>query len=72
VAQLKGRRRISNSHFRALLFFIWVFGPARPSDAWHSDALLRSVIYAHSMSEDRLAAQDDMLAVMMTKSNAVN
>jgi hypothetical protein len=29
-------------------------------------------IYAHSMSEDRLAAQDDMLAAMMTKSNAVN
>ena len=29
-------------------------------------------IYAHSMSEDRLAAQDDMLAAMMTPSNAVN
>jgi len=29
-------------------------------------------IAAHSMSEDRLAAQDDMLAAMMTPSNAVN
>jgi len=28
--------------------------------------------HAHSMSEDRLAAQDDMLAAMMTPSNAVN
>jgi hypothetical protein len=28
--------------------------------------------HAHSMSEDRLAAQDDMLAAMLTKSNAVN
>ena len=27
---------------------------------------------AHSMSEDRLAAQDEMLAAMMTPSNAVN
>jgi len=29
-------------------------------------------IYAHSMSEDRLAAQDEMLAAMMTPTNAVN
>jgi hypothetical protein len=29
-------------------------------------------IYTHSMSEDRLAAQDDMLEPMMTPSNAVN
>jgi hypothetical protein len=29
-------------------------------------------IYAHSMSEDRLAAQDEMLAAMMTPANAVN
>jgi hypothetical protein len=27
---------------------------------------------AHSMSEDRLAAQDEMLAAMMTPSDAVN
>jgi len=38
----------------------------------HSDVTTTLGIYAHSMSEDRLAAQDDMLAAMMTKSNAVN
>jgi integrase len=38
----------------------------------HSDIATTLGIYAHSMSEDRLAAQDDMLAAMMTPSNAVN
>jgi integrase len=38
----------------------------------HSDVTTTLGIYAHSMSEDRLAAQDEMLAAMMTKSNAVN
>src|SRR5579864_5491649 len=38
----------------------------------HSDVSTTLGIYAHSMSEDRLAAQDEMLAAMMTKSNAVN
>jgi len=38
----------------------------------HSDVTTTLGIYAHSMSEDRLAAQDDMLAAMMTKSNAVD
>ena len=38
----------------------------------HSDVTTTLGIYAHSMSEDRLAAQDDMLAAMMPKSNAVN
>jgi integrase len=38
----------------------------------HSDVTTTLGIYAHSMSEDRLAAQDDMLAAMLTKSNAVN
>jgi len=38
----------------------------------HSDVATTLGIYAHSMSEDRLAAQDDMLAAMMTPSNAVN
>lgn len=38
----------------------------------HSDVTTTLGIYAHSMSEDRLAAQDDMLAAMMTPSNAVN
>jgi len=38
----------------------------------HSDVTTTLGIYAHSMSEDRLAAQDDMLATMMPKSNAVN
>ena len=38
----------------------------------HSDVSTTLGIYAHSMSEDRLAAQDDMLAAMMTPSNAVN
>jgi len=38
----------------------------------HSDVATTLGIYAHSMSEDRLAAQDEMLAAMMTKSNAVN
>ena len=37
----------------------------------HSDVTHHTWIYAHSMSEDRLAAQDDMLAAMMTPSNAV-
>jgi integrase len=32
----------------------------------HSDVATTLGIYAHSMSEDRLAAQDDMLAAMMT------
>ena len=38
----------------------------------HSDVATTLGIYAHSMSEDRLAAQDDMLAAMMTPSNAVS
>jgi integrase len=38
----------------------------------HSDVATTLGIYAHSMSEDRLAAQDEMLAAMMTPSNAVN
>jgi integrase len=38
----------------------------------HSDVTTTLRIYAHSMSEDRLAAQDEMLAAMMTPSNAVN
>ena len=38
----------------------------------HSDVSTTLGIYGHSMSEDRLAAQDDMLAAMMTPSNAVN
>ena len=38
----------------------------------HSDVTTTLGIYAHSMSKDRLAAQDEMLAAMMTKSNAVN
>jgi len=38
----------------------------------HSDVTTTLGIYAHSMSKDRLAAQDDMLAAMMTTSNAVN
>jgi site-specific recombinase XerD len=38
----------------------------------HSDVSATVGIYAHSMSGDRLAAQDDMLAAMMTPSNAVN
>jgi integrase len=38
----------------------------------HSDVATTLGIYAHSTSEDRLAAQDDMLAAMMTPSNAVN
>jgi hypothetical protein len=38
----------------------------------HSDVATTIGIYSHSMSEDRLAAQDDMLAAMMTPSNAVN
>lgn len=38
----------------------------------HSDVSTTLGIYAHSMSEDRSAAQDEMLAAMMTPSNAVN
>lgn len=38
----------------------------------HSGVTTTLGIYAHSMSEDRLAAQDEMLAAMMTPSNAVN
>jgi integrase len=38
----------------------------------HSDVSTTLGIYAHSMSEDRLAAQVDMLTAMMTPSNAVN
>ena len=38
----------------------------------HSDVSTTLGIYAHSMSEDRLAAQDKVLAAMMTPSNAVN
>jgi len=43
-----------------------------PTDIGEKEALKLCGIYVHSMSEDRLAAQDDMLAAMMTKSNAVN
>jgi site-specific recombinase XerD len=35
----------------------------------HSDVSTTLRIYAHSMSEDRLAAQDEMLAAMMAPSN---
>jgi site-specific recombinase XerD len=35
----------------------------------HSDVSTTIGIYAHSMSEDRLAAQDEMLAAMMAPSN---
>jgi site-specific recombinase XerD len=35
----------------------------------HSDVSTTLGIYAHSMSEDRLAAQDEMLAAMMAPSN---
>jgi len=38
----------------------------------HSDVATTLGIYAHSMSDDRLAAQDDMLAAMMTPSSGVN
>lgn len=38
----------------------------------HSDVSAMLGIYAHKMSEDRLAAQDHMLSAMMTPSNAVN
>jgi len=38
----------------------------------HSEVATTLGIYAHSMSEDRLAAQDDMLTVMLTPSNMVN
>ena len=38
----------------------------------HSDVSTTLGIYAHSMSEDRLAAHVDMLTAMMTPSNAVN
>ena len=38
----------------------------------HSDVATTLGIYAHSMSEDRMAAQDEMLTAMMTPSNAVN
>ena len=38
----------------------------------HTDVATTLGIYAHSMSEDRLAAQDDMLAAMMTPSSGVN
>ena len=38
----------------------------------HSDVAITLGIYAHSMSEDRLAAQVDMLTAMMTPSNTVN
>jgi site-specific recombinase XerD len=37
----------------------------------HSDVSTTLGIYAHSMSEDRLAAQDDMPAAMMTPSVSV-
>jgi hypothetical protein len=37
-----------------------------------SDVSTTLGIYVHSMSKDRLAAQGDMLAAMMTPSNAVN
>ena len=36
------------------------------------DASTTLGIYAHSKNEGRLAAQDEMLAAMMTRSNAVN
>ena len=38
----------------------------------HSEVATTLGIYAHSMSEDRLAAQDEMLTVMLTPSNMVN
>jgi len=38
----------------------------------HGDVSTTLGIYAHSMSEDRLAAQDEMLAAMMTPSSGVN
>jgi len=38
----------------------------------HSDGSTTLGIHAHSMSEDRLAAQVDTLTAMMTPSNAVN
>jgi integrase len=38
----------------------------------HSDVSTTLGIYAHSMSEDRLAAQVDMLSAIMTPSKAVN
>jgi len=38
----------------------------------HSEVATTLGIYAHSMSEDRLAAQDEMLTVMLTPSNTVN
>jgi integrase len=38
----------------------------------HTDVSTTLGIYAHSMSEDRLAAQDEMLAAMMTPSSGVN
>jgi hypothetical protein len=47
-------------------------GPQTRAIDSHSDVTTTLGIYAHSMSEDRLAAQDDMLAAMMTPSNAVN
>ena len=37
-----------------------------------SDVSTTLGIYAHGVSEDRLAAQVDMLTAMMTSSNAVN
>ncbi len=42
------------------------------TDSLHSDVSTTLGIYAHSMSEDRLAAQVDMLTAMMTPSKAVN
>ena len=38
----------------------------------HSDIATTLGIYAHSMSKDRLAAQGNMLAAMVTPSNGVN
>jgi len=38
----------------------------------HSDVSTTLGIYAQSMSEDRLAAQVDMLTAMMKPSSAVN
>ena len=38
----------------------------------HSDVSTTLGIYAHSMREDRLAAQVDMLTAMMTPSKAMN
>ena len=38
----------------------------------HSDVAITLGIYAHSMSEDRLAAQVDMLTAMMTPSFALS